>query len=106
MTIIAATARTVAKEILSQMGGAGRLGAMINAKNFAATEKTLSFCFMKSRVNKANYIKITLNGLDLYDIQFIKLTKYDAVLVSELNNIYANQLKQVFIENTGLELSL
>ena len=48
----------VAKTILEQLGGAGRLQVMTGAYNFVAYPNGVSFKF-KNR--KVNYVKITLN---------------------------------------------
>jgi len=57
----------VAQEILSQIGGARRISMMTGAKNFVSHSDGLSF-----RLPRNHIVKITLNGNDLYDIDYQK----------------------------------
>jgi hypothetical protein len=56
----------IASNIIMQLGGFSRLQVMLGAYNFVDLKNGLSF---KIKNPKANYIKITLNGKDLYDIE-------------------------------------
>jgi len=58
--------------ICQQLGGINRLAMMIGARNFFSDDdgRTLRFNFKMCKA--ASLIVITLNGLDLYDIKFIK----------------------------------
>jgi hypothetical protein len=40
-------------------------------------------------------VKITLNSLDLYDVQRLRIRKHEVIVVEELNNVYADQLNDV-----------
>lgn len=93
----------VAKTILEQLGGAGRLQVMTGAYNFVAYPNGVSFKF-KNR--KVNYVKITLNGMDLYDIEFLKLTVNSQKKVAEFEDIYFDQLIDIFEDTTGMYLRL
>lgn len=85
------------------MGGAGRLAAMIGANNFAIDKnRTLSFRFMSGK-RGIKYVKIILNGKDLYDMEFFNSR---GKIVEEKNDVYANQLISVFESVTGLSLRL
>ena len=68
---------TPADITLRQLGGRGRLNAMIGAKDFFSDNdgRTLTFKFRLCK--KANYVKITLNGLDGYDIEFVKIGRFN-----------------------------
>ena len=92
----------VAKTIVQQLGGANRLKAMINARNFAADDNTVSFQFM--RCNGFRAIRITLNAMDTYDIKF--LGGNDFRVKQEFSGIYNDGLKDLFESTTGLRLSL
>lgn len=96
----------IATTILNQMGGANRLGAMIGAKNFMADVNCLSFRFPIRGKNKANYFKVSLNGLDLYDTEFGIIRGNTYKVVSNEANLYSDQLKSYFENETGLSLSL
>lgn|SRR3990167_1305965 len=99
--------------ILQQIGGSARLKVMIGAKDFFSDNdgQTLSFKF--AMCNKASVIKITLNGLDLYDVKFIKPGRLNKKTwdvspskVTEFENVPVENLKQVISDFTGLFLSL
>ena len=94
----------IAKTILQQLGGANKLKAMLGVKNFIAEKNGLSFQFKGSK--NANHILITLNGKDLYDVEFKKIRGMDFKTVGEFNDVYADQLKSVIEDFTKLRLSL
>lgn len=91
---------------LSHLGGSCRLSAMIGAKNFASSDNGNSLSFRFKGSKKANYVKITLNGLDLYDVEFGKIWNLTYKVKGESSNIYADSLKSVIEDFTGLYLSL
>ena len=93
-----------AEIILQQLGGSGRLGAMVGANNFATSGPDLQFRIKGSR--KINHIKIELNSMDLYDITFSKLGRVDFKTVSQLDSIYAEDMKRLIESETGLYLSM
>ncbi|BAU40108.1 hypothetical protein [Ralstonia phage RSP15] len=53
-----------------------------------------------------NWVQISLNGSDLYDVEFIKVRKSktgDTVTtIATHNDIYCDQLEQIFESETGL----
>jgi hypothetical protein len=105
MTMTKEEASTVATQTVKYLGGSGRLSAMIGAKNFSSDkEGTLSFKF--SMFKKANYVSFKVNGKDLYDVTFSKLSKYELKEVKVFNDLYFDQLKKIFEEYTGLYLTL
>ncbi len=113
----------VAETILRQLGGK-RLIVMTGAYDFLRDgDYTLMFKFKGSK--KANFVKITLNSLDLYDVEFLKvsnLTPKKALKWIDLtneevtaklqknkktfNNVYCDQLIEIFESHTGLYLTL
>jgi hypothetical protein len=95
-------AKQIADTILLQLGGYGKLKAMIGADNFAHDKDgSLSFRFKGSR--KFKNCKIKLNGNDLYDIEFYSQR---GEVVESREDIYAEDLKRIFEKTTGLYLSL
>ena len=94
-----------AKNILNQLGG-NKFIAMTGANNLCSSGPDLSFSLPKFTGVSVNYIKIVLNSLDTYDIEFGRLwgTKYKTI--KSLNNVYADQLRSVFTSVTGLDTSL
>lgn len=96
--------KQVAEIIIQQMGGFGRLKCMVGADYFVANGNDVSFKFKGSKV--ANYIKIKLNEMDLYDIEFGKIWGYNYKIVKEVNGVYNDQLISIFEDTTKLYLSL
>ena len=90
---------------------------MTGAKYFAASDNGLQFRIGRN-ASKANVVKITLNGLDLYDVEFIKHTEYKFTIskdgksfkerpeswrtVAEKHDIYGDMLQDVFTAVTGM----
>lgn len=96
----------IAKTILAQMGGMARLKAFIGAKNFCIVEKGVTFRWSGKSKNKTNFLKITLNGLDLYDIEFGRIHAMKFTVIETLESIFFDNLVQIFEEQTGLYLTL
>ena len=95
----------VAKTILEQLGG-NKFVAMTGAKNFGGTEDSLSMRIGRNSSN-SNYLKITLNSMDLYDMEFCKLTKMgEKKSVTEYKNVYNDLMRGTFTAHTGMYTSL
>ena len=99
---------TTLNQLTNSNNGTGRLSAMIGAKNFARDEKnyTIGFKFAAKARNKANYCRIKLNAMDLYDVEFIAIRGATVKTVGTHNGLYADMLKSTFENETGLYLSL
>jgi len=91
-----------------EKGGYGRLVAMLGAKHFAMNEEEyyVSFRWSMKAKNKANYIKITLNAMDYYDVEFGYIRGGKYTVRSNTENLDFMQLKSHFEEETALYLSL
>jgi len=99
------TDKQVAQTILQQLGGQRRLKTFVGAKDFLLLEGGgVTFKFKGSR--KVNYVRIRLNGMDLYDLEFVKAHGVNIKVVEEETNVYADQLVTFFEKHTGLYLSL
>ena len=95
----------VAETILSQLGG-NRFRVMTGAKNFAATDNSLRMRIGRNTTN-ANYMEVSLNMLDLYDITFAKVTKMGEMKsVKTYENVYNDMLVEIFESHTGMYTSL
>ena len=109
----------VANTIYHQLGG-GRFTAMTGAKNFVALENGVRFRIGRN-ASKANMVEIKLNGLDLYDIKYMRHTPYSfkitkngefketqekTVVVAEFNDYYGDMLQANFTNVTGLYTTL
>ena len=91
---------TVAKTILSQLGG-NKFVAMTGAKNLAGDENSLSMRIGRNSSN-SNYMKITLNSMDMYDIRFSRIVKYQEKNIKEYNNVFNDMLTKIFTSHTGM----
>ena len=105
-----------AQTILNQLGG-NKFVAMTGAKNFVALENGIKFNIGRNS-SKANTVKITVNGLDLYDIEFIKFTPFKisvnhktcavttrdekTEIIKTYNDCYCDMLQDIFTSVTGL----
>lgn len=95
----------VANEILRQLGG-GRFLAMTGVKNPAGGENFIQFKLPKAVRNKINFVKITLNNKDLYDIEFFYYRAMQLKPVDTVEDVYFDQLRGIFEEYTGYATSL
>lgn len=112
------TDRQIAETILQQLGG-GRFIAMTGAKNFKAIKGGLEMTLARN-ASKANRLKITLTGMDDYNMEFYRFTPYKVVVrhsgpkpgvysypekitpVKKYNNVYCDQLQGLFTTVTGM----
>jgi hypothetical protein len=92
----------VAQTIAEQLGGTGRLKMMTGAYNFGTSGNNLTFRIKNSF--KVNYVRITLNGKDLYDLQFGRVSGTKFTIVKEYSDIYNDQLIELFEQTTGMYL--
>jgi len=98
--------KSVAIEILKQLGG-NRFIAMTGARNFVADGNRMMFKLPGTMTkNRINYITITLNVMDTYDIKFFNLRGDKIKVVEEVNGVYNDMLQSVISDRTGLALSL
>jgi hypothetical protein len=99
----------IAQTILSQLGG-NKFRVMTGAKHFIDNGQGLSFQLPRSAKDGIKAVRIILNGLDTYDVEFLKLgtarNGYKNTTIKELSNVYADQLTSVFESATGLATSL
>jgi len=102
------TDMTTAKTILAQLGG-GRFRVMTGAKGFVYTDNSLSFRlpggggFCKDGINA---VRVTLNGLDLYDVTYWRVRGAKLNIIAESAGLYADMLRDDFKTITGLAVSL
>jgi hypothetical protein len=89
----------VAQTIFQQLGG-NRFAFMTGSKNFSSNGNQLIFRISRNKT-AANFCIISLNGSDLYNVQFVKAGKaYQEIAAA--TDIYADQLQQIFTQITGL----
>ena len=95
----------VANTIYRQLGG-NRFRVMTGAKNMVSLENGIGMRIGRNKTN-ANYMEITLNELDLYDITFAKVTKnFEMKSVKGYDNVYSDMLVSIFESHTGMYTTL
>ena len=95
-----------AGEVLRQLGG-NRFIMMTGAKNFVKNDakKTISFKIGRNS-KRVNHVRITLNSMDTYDMEFLWISVKGIKVVSKEMGVYNNSLQAVFTEHTGMDTSL
>ena len=95
----------VARIIWEQLGG-NKFRVMTGAKNLLNTGDGLAMRIGRNSSN-SNYLKITLNSMDTYDMEFAKLTRMgEKKSVTEYNDVYNDMLTDIFTSHTGMYTSL
>ena len=100
--------KSVSEIILEQLGG-GKFAVMTGAKTFQNTGNGLSFRLPGSggfTKDGINYVKITLNSMDTYDMEFGRIRGHNYNIITTKNDIYNDILQDVFRDVTGLSTSL
>jgi len=97
----------IAETILSQLGGLGRLTAMLGVRRVAPMDRGLVIRFAARARRRINSITVEFCRDDTYRVEFwsIRLPA-DPVRVSEYSGIYADSLRELIEGETGLALSL
>lgn len=98
----------VPQTILTQLGGRKFL-AMTGAKDLVGGEHMLMFALPRTREyvkEGINKVKITLDPSDTYTVEYYKLRKMDATLITKDTGVYAEDLQRFFTEATGLATHL
>ena len=99
------------KEIYKQLGG-NKFSLMTGAKNFGYSETkegntNLTFQIGRNK-NSITHVSITLNGLDLYDIEFLKIrmisreARLERKVKASFQNVYCENLVETFENATEL----
>lgn len=88
----------VAKTIIEQLGKQTLF--MLGAKNLVGDETSLSLRIRGS--NRVNYMKITLNAMDTYDMEFGKIHGMNYKIVATLEGCYDDMLHKMIEQETGL----
>ena len=96
---------SVANEIYRQLGG-NKFAVMTGSKNFIDLENGIRMKIGRNKTNH-NWMEITLNSLDLYDVAFAKLTKLgERKSLKEYKNVYNDSLVELFERHTGMYTKL
>ena len=108
------------QDIISQLG-ANKFLAMTGSKIKYYGYDKLGYVYLMIELTRnklgAKYLKIQLNGKDLYNMEFSKIKKtlnkeysaigikiYDEeqVIIENIEDIYSDQLQEIFTDRTGL----
>jgi hypothetical protein len=92
----------VGKIIGQQMGGPGRLRAMLGAKQLVLLPNGLKIRWPNKERSRGNVVVITLRPDDTYDMEFFNNEKS----VKKYEGIYNDQLVDTFEKQTGWRLTL
>lgn len=80
---------------------------MTGAKHLLAHPFALSFRLPSNFARRGiNYVRIELNGIDLYDVTCSRVRGIDTIHEERLLNIDCEQLRAVFTDVTGVATSL
>jgi hypothetical protein len=111
--------KQTASTILQQLGG-NKFIDMTGSHTFVCDKNWLRMTLTKNKIG-AKWLRITLNSMDTYDMEFIKEQKtlnkeyakhgikiYDgeAVTVKKVEGVYDDMLQQIFTDVTGLRTKL
>lgn len=103
----------VAQTILEQLGG-NKFVAMTGSKNFCAHSEArefhklggLSFKIGSGARDGITHVRVFLMSNDTYTVEFLKIRGVKVKTVAEVAMVYADNLRAVFTECTGFEVTL
>lgn len=91
----------IAQTILNQLGG-NKFIVMTGSKNFVAGENYLRMKLTRNKI-KAQYLTITLNSMDTYDMCFFSVDKeLNRTTKASIEDVYCDMLQDIFTQHTGL----
>jgi hypothetical protein len=96
--------RKKAAIILKQIGG-NRFIAMTGAKDFAFSNKYMSFKIGRNSKG-INFVRIGHNAKDLYDMEFGFVSVRGIKVKKKVKDVYADMLGQIFKKHTGMNVRL
>lgn len=94
----------IANTILAQLGG-GRFVVMTGAKFLTAIEGGLHFRIGRNDAG-VNFVRVILDVNDTYRMEFCRLRKSQVTILTTKVDVYADQLQEIFTDQTGLYTSL
>jgi hypothetical protein len=98
--------KRVAGTILEQLGGR-KFMTMVGAHNLVCSDEGCGTMMLKFKGSKvANFLKITLTAMDLYDVEFGKIWGHRYTVVKTAKGYYNDMLVRLFEETTGLYTKL
>ena len=92
--------------VLQQLGG-NKFIAMTGAKDFSRNDDKQQIGFKIGRnARNVNYVRITLNSMDTYDMEFLNVSVKGSKVKSKVDGVYNDHLQEIFTANTGMHTSL
>ena len=98
------TNKEIAETILRQLGG-NRFIAMTGASSFSYGDRCLTFRIGKNE-KKVKAVRITLEPSDTYRMEFMAIRNLEVKTLSDASNVYCDNIREVFMNHTGLYTSL
>lgn len=99
---------SVANTILEQLGGRQFI-TMTGARHLLARDNGLTFRLPGGRgfcKDGINYVTVTLTAMDDYTVEFFRIRGANVTGIEQNEGVYAENLKMVFTEATGLRTRL
>lgn len=90
----------IANTIVKQLGG-NRFAMMTGAKDFLALSDGVVFKVGRNS-GKCNYVRIKLNSMDLYDVEYIRMRNGEEKILKKENDLYNDMIVRSFEEFTGM----
>ncbi len=95
---------TVPTEILRQLGGRGRVGALLGVTQFAGDSTSLRLKFKAQGKDGINCFKVTLTPDDTYTVEFFKVARINWHEKGKVEDVYCDNLVETIETRTGLYL--
>jgi len=105
--------------LINQIGGSRAMYMMGVTKRLQLIQDENSLIIRPKIRNKKgiNYIKITLNSMDLYDIEFVRIRKvkvgmdfnkqpFTYTVINSVHGVYYDMLKDIIEKNMEINLTL
>ena len=92
--------KTVAMNILQQLGG-NRFIVFTGSSNFVALKNGL-ICKLARNSSHANYMKVELTPMDVYKVSFLYSSVRGIKVKKVYDDVYCDDLQNVFEQTTGL----
>ena len=92
-------------EIIFQQLGGRRFAAVTGSRNFTGYNDSLTMTLVKND-SGANRLAITLTASDTYTMRFFNCSRWKLKEIEVFDDVYCDQLQDLFEQVTGFDLSL
>lgn len=100
---MATSTNPITQNLLDQLGK--MFVPMVGAKNLVALENGLQFSLPRNKT-KATICRITLNGNDLYDVEFGSVRNFEYKIKVSQTDLYVEEMIKYFERETGFYTTL